>query len=264
MTTTIRKTLENKKAFIPYITAGDPDMGTTLDVLKTLADNGADMIELGIPFTDPVADGPTIQKAAERALKNPFHMQDIFNVTRQFRDAGYTTPVVLMSYANPIYSYGFDAFAKDAVAHGIDAVLITDIPPEEADAYTTAAKKHGLGTVFLCSPTTSAARLKMVDEASTAYVYYVARAGVTGARNDLPQDIQDALKNLKNTLNNPLCVGFGISTPEQAKIMARHADGIIVGSALVTFFERWHGQELLSKIATLTKDIKGAIDAKTH
>lgn len=257
----IRDILSTQKAFIPYITAGDPDLDTTLEALKTLSDNGADMIELGIPFTDPVADGPTIQKASERALKNPFHMEDLFKLTKQFREDGYDTPIVLMSYANPIFVYGFDAFAKNAVANGIDAVLITDIPPEEADDYLTAAKTHGLGTIFLCSPTTTPERLELVDEASTAYVYYVARAGVTGARDDLPQELQDTLRDLKQTLKNPLCVGFGISTPDHAATVAKHADGIIVGSALVNFFERWQGEDLLSKIATLTKDIKGAIDA---
>jgi tryptophan synthase alpha chain len=249
------------KAFIPYITAGDPDMATTLSVLKILAKNGADMIELGIPFTDPVADGPTIQQASERALKHPFRMKSIFGLVREFRNSGYETPVVLMSYANPVFVYGYEDFAKEAVASGIDAVLLTDIPPEEAEDYTAAAKKHGLGTVFLCSPTTSPERLKLVDAASTAYVYYVARAGVTGARDDLPQDVQQALAALKKNLNNPLCVGFGISTPQQAAVMAKYADGVIVGSALVSLFARWRGAELLSHIAKLTQDLKGAIHA---
>lgn len=249
------------KAFIPYITAGDPDMATTLAALKTLARNGADMIELGIPFTDPVADGPTIQKASERALRNPFRMDSVFGLVKEFRNSGFETPVVLMSYANPVFVYGYDAFAKAAAESGIDAALLTDIPPEEAADYMAAAKKHGLGTVFLCSPTTSPERLKRIDAASTAYVYYVARAGVTGARDDLPRDVQQALADLKKNLNNPLCVGFGISTPEQARLMARHADGVIVGSALVSLFEKWRGAELLSHIAKMTEDLKGAVHA---
>jgi tryptophan synthase alpha chain len=257
----IASTFAKGKAFIPYITAGDPDMATTLSVLKTLARSGADMIELGIPFTDPVADGPTIQKASERALKHPFRMESIFGLVKEFRSAGFETPVVLMSYANPVFVYGYEAFAKEAVASGIDAALLTDIPPEEAEDYVAAAKKHGLGTVFLCSPTTSPERLKLVDDASTAYVYYVAHVGVTGARDDLPRDVQEALADLKKNLKKPLCVGFGISTPQQAEVMAKYADGVIVGSALVGLFERWRGTELLSHIAKLTQDLKGAIHA---
>jgi len=255
----IKTAFDSGRAFIPYITAGDPDIATTREVLKTLADHGADMIELGIPFTDPVADGPTIQKASERALKNPFHMRDIFGLTEKFRNDGYDTPIILMSYANPVFVYGFDAFARDAVAAGIDAALLTDIPPEEAEEYCAAAGKHNLGTVFLCSPTTTPERLARVDAAATAYVYYIARAGVTGARDDLPADVQQALAALKKTLQNPLCVGFGISTPHHASVMARHADGVIVGSALVKLFEEFSGEDLLHKIAEMTAAMKDAI-----
>lgn len=257
----IRRTLKSGKAFIPFITAGDPDLVTSLSALKTMADNGADIIELGVPFTDPIADGETIQKSAERALQNSFSMQDIFRLVKEFRGAGYQTPILLMTYANPIFALGFEQFVKSAVEAGIDAALITDLPPEEAEDYLRYTKTYGLGTVFLCSPTTSLARLKLIDNASSAFVYYVARAGVTGTQEALPVDVVEKLEALKANLTNPLCVGFGVSTPEQAQHLKDHADGIIVGSALVKMFARWQGEELLSHIAQFTKIMKGSIRA---
>lgn len=255
----IRLKAIGQTALIPYITLGDPDLETSFQAIRTMASAGADMIELGVPFTDPVSDGPVIQKACDRALSNPFCMHDIFSLTRRVRDAGINIPLILMSYANPVFAFGFDHFCKTASENGIDAVLLTDIPPEEADDYRKAAHAHGLGTVFLCSPTTSLQRLRNIDEFSTAYVYYVAHAGVTGARSALPEKLSDRLKTLKSGLTRPLCVGFGISTPEQAASLAPCADGLIIGSALVQLFERHQGEDLQEKIFSFIKSMKEAM-----
>lgn len=259
MSQKIRDILSRKKAFIPYITVGDPNLDITLSVLKSLSDNGADIIELGVPFTDPIADGPTIQKATERALQNPFNMEDIFELVSHFRSEGYETPILLMSYANPVFVMGYEVFAKKAVEAGVDAALLTDLPPEEADDHLKAASNHGLGTVFLCSPTTTLERLKMIDDASSAFVYYVARAGVTGVQSELPKDVEAKLRDLKSSFSNPLCVGFGISTPDQVKTLKDHADGIIVGSAIVKMFENHEGQDLLNAVGDFTKKMAGAL-----
>jgi tryptophan synthase alpha chain len=257
MTNRISKIFEKKNsALIAYLTIGDPDLETSYRSIKTLAQAGADMIELGVPFTDPLADGPTIQKSSERALKNSFSMEDIFKLSKRLRDEGLNIPFVLMSYANPIYVYGFERFCQDAAAHGIDASLITDLPPEEACDYLRYAQQEKLGTVFLCSPTTSPQRLKIIDQASTAFVYYVARAGVTGTRSALPDDIQEKLQNIRKALKNKLCVGFGISTPEHARQLAPHTDGLIIGSVLVDLFENFSGDVLQEKIHVLITALK--------
>lgn len=256
----IKTALAQRKAFVPYITAADPDLSVTLTAMKTLADAGADIIELGIPFTDPIADGPTIQRATERALKNDFRMQDMFDVVRQFR-ASHATPVLLMTYANPVFSMGYDAFCKGASRAGVDAVLITDLPPEEANEYLAAAKANNIGTVFLCSPTTTSERLKLIDQAATEFVYYIAHAGVTGVRSELPMDVADKLQTLKSQLKNKLCVGFGVSTPRQAKSLAPHADGVIVGSAIVKLFEQYQDAELQSQLKSFAQNLAEAVHA---
>lgn len=250
-------------ALIPYITLGDPDLETSFQAVRTMADAGADIIELGVPFTDPVSDGPVIQKACDRALLNPFSMDDVFMLTRRVRKSGIDTPLVLMSYANPVFSLGFDHFCKSAADAGIDAVLISDVPPEESEVYRASANLHGLETVFLCSPTTSPERLSLIDDCSTAYVYYVAVAGVTGARTALPPEIVSRLGTLRTALSRPLCVGFGISTPDQAAALSPHADGIIVGSALVQLFEDYKGAELQQHIYSFITSMKKAMSDDT-
>lgn len=246
-------------ALIAYLTIGDPDLETSYHSIITLAQAGADMIELGIPFTDPLADGPTIQKSSERALKNSFNLDQVFALIKRLRHDGLETPFILMSYANPIYAYGFEHFCRQAVSHGIDACLITDFPPEEAAEYLKCARQEKLETVFLCSPTTSKQRLMAIDQASTGFVYYVARAGVTGAHQSLPIDIQEKLKYVRCTLKNKLCVGFGISTPEQARELSSQVDGLIIGSAIVDLFEHYTGKILQQKIYDFISSIKWAM-----
>jgi tryptophan synthase alpha chain len=255
----ISRILAARKAFIPYLTAGDPNLQTTLAAMKALADSGADIIELGIPFNDPVADGPTIQKASERALRNPFSMLEIFETVAAFRKSGYETGVLLMTYANPVFQFGYESFCQTAKAHGVDAALITDLPPEEATDYIAAARDAGLGTVFLCSPTTTPERLAMIDSAATAFVYYVAHAGVTGVRDSLPDDLLPRIEAIASAIKNPLCVGFGVSKPEQAAAIASRAAGVIVGSAVVKHFENHAGDALLDALGHFAREMKEAI-----
>jgi tryptophan synthase alpha chain len=253
-----------RPVLIPYLTVGDPDLDTTYQAIKTLAAAGADMIELGVPFTDPIADGPTIQKSSERALQHDFHLDDIFKLSTRLRQDGVAIPFVLMSYANPLYAYGLDRFCPAAVKAGIDALLITDMPPEESEDYLKAARAAELGTVFLASPTTSPERLKMIDEASTAYVYYVARAGVTGARASLPPDLQQQLTVVRKSLRGKLCVGFGLSTAAHVAALAPYADGLIVGSALVDLFEKNQGAALQIALHDFMQDLVGGLGKASH
>jgi tryptophan synthase alpha chain len=234
----LRKALQAAKdgkssAFIPFIMAGDPDMGASARVIAALEKAGADALELGVPFSDPVADGVTVQQAAERALAKGATLQGVLELVKQVRAAGVKMPICLFSYLNPIYKMGYEAFIKAALAAGAQGALIVDLPPEEAGEYRTLAQKYNFETVFLCSPTTSPERLKLVDEASSGFVYYVSREGVTGAQAALPQQLSDRLATLKTTLKNPVAVGFGISMPEHVKALQGKADGIVVGSALV-------------------------------
>lgn len=260
MNTRLENTFSNEHTkLIPYLTLGDGDLETSYKAIISMVEAGADMIELGVPFTDPVADGPTIQKSSERALKNPITLDDIFAMTKRLREDGIDVPFIMMSYANPIYAYGLERFCTAAVAHGIDGCLLTDVPPEESEDYLRYARAAGLETVFLCSPTTSQARLQLVDQSSSAFVYYVARAGVTGVRADLPADVVETLSALKTTLKNKLCIGFGISTPQQAKTLAPHADGLIIGSAIVKMFETLEGEELQRAIRGFVSTIKEAM-----
>lgn len=224
-------------AFIPFVMAGDPDMGTSERVIIGLEKAGASLLELGVPFSDPVADGVTVQRAAERALANGATLKGVLSLVKNLRAKGVKMPICLFSYLNPIHQMGYDTFIKEALAAGAQGALIVDLPPEEAGEYRIAAEKHKFETVFLCSPTTSPERLKMVDEFSSGFVYYVSREGVTGAQAALPQKLQDKIVSLKTSLKNPVAVGFGISTPEHVKALAGKADGIVVGSALVKIIE---------------------------
>ncbi len=248
---------------IPYITIGDPDLATTRQSVITLAKAGAGMIELGLPFSDPIADGPTIQRSTERALKNKFGLTDVFAMTKALRDEEkIETPFVLMSYANPIFNYGFEKFCRDAVANGIDAVIITDMPPEVSEEYLGHAKENGLGTIFLCSPTTSPERLQLIDQSSTAFVYYASRTGVTGASAELPEGLGSRVRQVRNSLqHNKLCVGFGISREAHMHHLASHVDGLIVGSAIIELFERHKETALQSVLGLFTANL---VEAASH
>jgi len=219
-------------AFIPYITAGDPSLSQTEQIVYALEAGGADIIELGVPFSDPVGDGPTIQAAVLRALENGVTPRDVLALVRQIRQKS-QVPILLFSYYNPILAYGTEAFAKDAAEAGADGVLCVDLPPEEADEYKAALDAAGLATVFLTAPTTSDKRLALIGEKCTGFVYYVSRMGVTGEQAELAADLQNAVARIKRLTNKPVAVGFGISKPEHAAQVGQWAEGVVVGSAIV-------------------------------
>lgn len=228
---------KGQTAFIPYITAGDPNLEATMLFVETLAVAGANVIELGVPFSDPMADGPTNQRAAERALKSGTSLKKILECVLRIRQKGIRTPIVLFTYYNPVFAFGIDAFAHQASVAGVSGVLCLDLPPEEATEYRAVLGKVGIETVFLAAPTTDDARLSIIDKASTGFVYYVSRTGVTGARQDLPVELEEDMKRLKKHVRNPVAVGFGISSPVQAAAVARVADAVVVGSAIVKIIE---------------------------
>jgi len=223
----------DRAGFIAYVMAGDPDALTTLTLMKGLADQGADVIELGVPFTDPVADGPVIQRAAIRALDGGMTVKGVLQIVRRFRQTHPDTPVVLMGYANPFHAYGFDAFAAAAAAVGADGVICVDSPPEEDGALRTALDSHGLSFVRLAAPTTSDKRLPQVVAHASGFVYYVSTTGVTGAGSGATEDIARAVDRIRAASRLPVAVGFGVKTSEHAARIAAVADAVVVGSAIV-------------------------------
>jgi len=244
-----RARVEKRAAFIPYLTAGDPDLETTGRLLFALARSGADIIELGVPFSDPIADGPVNQRAATRALASGTTLPAVLELVARVRE-GLAVPVVLFTYFNPLHARGLDRFAEQAASSGVDGVLCVDLPPEEAAAeYLPALRVYGLDTPFLLAPTSDKKRLAAVDRASTGFVYYVSRTGVTGTRSELPETLLAEAKRVRRKVSHPLAVGFGISTPEQARAVGRVADGVVVGSALVAIVERLaRSEELVAKV----------------
>jgi len=252
----IKKTGE--KALVTFITAGDPDLTTTASMLKVLEEAGADIIELGIPFSDPMADGPTIQRASERALANGVTLKDILALVKQARQQ-VSVPIVLMGYSNPVYAYGWQRFTEDAVQAGVDGLLLVDLPPEEADELLPAAQAAGLEIIFLLTPTSDVTRIKRVSRSGSGYVYYVTVTGVTGTRQSVSDSLANELETVRRMIKLPVAAGFGISTPEQAAQVAAAADGVVVGSAIVKLFEHHHGTHLQQEVAQLVRSLKQAI-----
>jgi len=246
------------KALVTFITAGDPDLETTAALLPVLADSGADIIELGIPFSDPMADGPTIQRASERALAAGTTLEKILQLVSTVRKQ-IATPLVLMGYSNPIYAYGWQRFAQDAVQAGVDGLLLVDLPPEEADELLPVARAAELEIIFLLTPTSDANRIKQVSRCGSGFLYYVTVTGVTGARQSVSTSLADELKAVREKIKLPIVAGFGISTPEQAAQVATAADGVVVGSAIVKLFEKHQGKQLQKEVHTLVSALKQAI-----
>ena len=232
-----RKKAAGEKAFIAYLTAGDPTLAATETYVAALEKAGVDIIELGVPHSDPVADGPTNQKAAERALRSGTSLRDILGLVSKLRAGGTQMPMVLFTYFNPIFRMGVETFAAEARRSGVDGVLVVDLPPEEAEGYQALLQANGLDTIFLASPTTRPERIEIIGRLSSGFVYYVSRTGVTGARESLSASLETELERLRSRISLPICVGFGISTPEQVRAVARCADGVVVGSALVKCLE---------------------------
>lgn len=227
----------NRAALIPYITAGDPHPDQTVGLMHHLVAQGADLLELGVPFSDPMADGPVIQRATERALAHQVSMHDVLGMVRAFRQTDTTTPVILMGYLNPIEVLGYETFAREAAAAGVDGVLTVDMPPEETAGYNEALQAAGLDRIFLVSPTTPARRVKAIAQKGSGFVYYVSLKGVTGAKTLDVADVEQHLATLRSQIELPLGVGFGIRDAVSAAQVARIADAVVVGSALVHLIE---------------------------
>jgi tryptophan synthase alpha chain len=228
---------DRRKAFLAFVTAGDPSLDRTVEVALGLEDAGVDVLELGVPFSDPLADGPVIQRASDRALKNGTRLSSVLDAVRRIR-ARSELPLLLFSYVNPLLRYGLDRLATDAAAAGADGVLVTDLPPEESAEWVACARRAGLDTVFLAAPTSPEARLKRVADCSRGFVYAVSRTGVTGERDTLSGDAAVLVGRLKALTDTPVALGFGLSTPEQVRAAAEVADGVVVGSAIVHFLEK--------------------------
>jgi tryptophan synthase alpha chain len=228
---------EGRKGFIPFVTAGDPDVETSVDIVVALAESGADIIELGVPFSDPMADGATIQRSSQRAVRNGVNVSSVLAIARSIRERA-STPIVLFSYLNPLLRYDFTKLCRDASNAGVDGVLITDAVDEEAAELSSLLRDHGLDLISLIAPTTTEARLKNIAASSRGFLYAVSRAGVTGAQSEMSSDAEALVERARNVTDLPLAVGFGISKQEQVSDVWRYADAVVVGSAIVAEIER--------------------------
>src|SRR5579863_6659013 len=234
---------DQKPSLIAYVTCGDPDLATTRDIIFAAIQAGASVIELGVPFSDPVADGPVIQRASERALRNGTSLAAVLKLAAEIRQEFQSTGLVIFTYLNPVLRIGLQKFCKIARHAGVDGVLITDLPIEEADEYVREMRQNQLAPIFLAAPTSTDVRLKAIAQASSGFVYAVSRTGVTGARQQLPQDAQELVRRLRKYTKLPIAVGFGVSTPEQFAVVGEFADAAVVGSAIVETIERNPGKE---------------------
>ncbi|UQB42851.1 tryptophan synthase subunit alpha [Thiomicrospira microaerophila] len=238
-----------KTALIPYITAGDPYPDLTVEIMHLLVDEGADLIELGVPFSDPMADGPVIQKAVERALAHQVSLKQVLSMVSRFREQDKLTPVILMGYLNPVEAMGFENFARYAQEAGVDGVLTVDMPPEESEGYAEALELHELERIFLVSPTTPESRLTAVNHLGSGFVYYVSLKGVTGKGTLDASDVASHVTQLRAKVNLPVGIGFGIRDADSAYTMAKLGDAVIIGSALVSQVEKHFGDPSATKQA---------------
>ena len=246
---------EGRAAFVTYVMAGDPDAATALEIVRGLPGAGADIIELGFPFSDPLAEGPPIQRAAQRALAKGMTLQGVLDLARAFREGDADTPVILMGYTNPLITWGYEAFARDAAAAGIDGMIVVDCPPEEAEPLADALDAAGLSLIRLATPTTDDARLPVVIRRTSGFVYYVSVAGVTGVKSADASAVAPHVERVRKASGLPVAVGFGIKTPEIAAAIARVADGVVVGSALV---------DEVAEALELNEDVTGRVLSKVN
>jgi len=251
---------EGRKALIPFITAGDPEAALTVPLMHTLVEAGADIIELGVPFSDPMADGPTIQRASERALARGMTLRKVLELVVEFRKVDARTPVVLMGYANPIEAMGLEKFAGAAAAAGVDGVLVVDYPPEEAAAFGAAMKAHGIDPIFLLAPTSSAERIAHVAEIASGYVYYVSLAGVTGSGALNVDAVAERLPLIRQQTGLPVGVGFGIRDASTAARIAGIADAVVVGSRIIEEIEKSTSETACANVKALVADIRRGVD----
>jgi tryptophan synthase alpha chain len=262
-TTFARLKEQGKKALIPFITAGDPDPGLAVPLMHALARAGADVIELGVPFSDPMADGPVIQRSSERALRHGVSLRDVLGFVAEFRKSDRRTPVVLFGYANPIESLGLERFADAAKASDADGVLVVDYPPEEAQQLVKALDARSLDTIFLLSPTTSDERLRKIAELGRGYLYYVSLRGVTGASNIDFADVAARVRRVREFTRLPVGVGFGIRDAASAKAIAALSDAVIIGSALIQVIEKAPRDKVTDRVAAFLAPIREALDNLT-
>jgi len=249
---------KGEKALITFITAGDPDLATTEELILQLERSGADVIELGVPFSDPMADGPTIQLASERALAAGTTLPGILSLVKSVRSKT-EIPIILMGYYNPVFLYGIQRFAADASAAGVDGVLLVDLPPEESAEFKAATKEHGLDLIFLLTPTSDKSRISRVAKLGSGFIYYVSVTGVTGSRTEVADSVFNEVAAIRQQLSLPLVVGFGISNAERAGLVAAVADGVVVGWALVKYCENFQGEVLRERLGSFVAGLKAGI-----
>ena len=253
---------QGRKALIPFVTAGDPHPGATVDLLLAMAEAGADVIELGVPFSDPMADGPVIQRAGERALKHGIGLRQVLAYVREFRARNDRTPLVLMGYANPVERYGLDAFVADAKAAGVDGILIVDYPPEECEEFAARLRAADMDAIFLLAPTSTEARMAQVGKLASGYVYYVSLKGVTGAGHLDTEEVAEMVPRIRRHVSTPVGVGFGIRDGATARAVAEVSDAVVIGSKLVELLERQPADNVASTGAAFIREIRAALDKK--
>ena len=251
---------QNRKALIPFITAGDPAPAMTVPIMNALVSAGADILELGVPFSDPMADGPTIQRSSERALKHGVSLKDVLAFVSEFRGSNAATPVVLMGYANPIEAMGFGAFAASAHKAGVDGVLVVDYPPEESVPLVDLLKQYGIDSIFLLSPTSEDSRIAQVGRMASGYIYYVSLKGVTGAANIDLQEVGAKLPQIRSHIKLPIGVGFGIRDAQTAKAIASISDAVVIGSRLVQEIETSSPDRIIGNLTSLLGGFRRAMD----
>ncbi len=248
----------NKPGLVIYFTAGDPDLPTTRDMAIVAIDNGADVIELGVPFSDPLADGPVIQRASERAVARGTRLTDVLGICKEIRAARPDAGIILFSYLNPVVRMGMDAFAKAAKDAGADGVLLTDMIVEEAAEYLAAMQANGLAPVFLAAPTSPDERLEAIAENSRGFVYAISRVGITGTQTELTGDAKTLVKRLRKFTKLPIALGFGVSTAEHVRAVAEFADAAVVGSAIVGLIEKTPADEVVEAVGKFVVELRGA------
>ena len=251
------------KALVPYVTAGDPDPKIVVELMLTLANSGADIIELGVPFSDPMADGPVIQRSSERSLKNGTSLLNCLDWVKEFRKFNNDTPIVLMGYANPIEKFGINEFAIEASSSGVDGVIVVDYPPEESVEFCKLMKSQQIDVIFLLAPTTSESRLKHIAKMGSGYLYYVSLKGVTGANNIDVNDVSNRIEVIRKNTSLPVLVGFGISSPESAaEIASTSSDGVVIGSAIIDKLDSAYrvGKYPIDEIAVFIKEVRKKIN----
>jgi len=258
-TTFLRLRSENKKALIPFITAGDPHPNMTVQMLHALVESGADMIEVGIPFSDPMADGPVIQRASERALANNVGIKKTIQLVNEFRKKDTNTPIILMGYANPIEAIGIEYFVGLIKEADVDGVITVDYPPEESKDFVALLKKQDIDSIFLLSPTTKNNRIKLITEQATGFLYYVSLKGVTGSANIDINQVSERVNNIKKFSDLPIAVGFGVRDAETAKQVALISDAVVIGSRIINEVENSNQEDLLGNIRSLMSKMKSAI-----